>query len=210
MRNEQKAIHKMFKEYVESEAEDKGKIIGAFCEEFYFDFFRFIKARGCSNFHAHEITQDLFTKLLDVDFSNKKIKNYAQYIFSMTVNLFNDYFKLEKYHLTEDLDEEAEEVGKAVAVYDEYDMYYLEILATLDEKELIVLKLKYIHGYDLKYIARNLNVSNMTITRIIRSIKSKIRIEIRKREMLFIFIYCTLMTQLAYACYCGGFICRLI
>jgi RNA polymerase sigma-70 factor (ECF subfamily) len=131
--------------------------------QFYEVFLSYIKKIVKDN-EAEDLTQELF-------FTKIQTKNYMPvpaYIFGMARNLCLDYFKKKrKYELTAD--------GELVVKVGADPITHEQLFCGLSSLEKLLLKARYVQGYQVKEIAKALNVSQRTLNRRYGEILAKIK-----------------------------------
>jgi RNA polymerase sigma factor (sigma-70 family) len=144
--------------------------------------FRFCLVKTSQKELAEDLTQEVFMRYWQVLTDGKEMTNTRSFLYTIANNLVIDWYRKKKSVSLDVMQEqgfEAEQKGTNQVLDTEY-AYILETIDTLEEKDRVVVLLRFVEGLDPKDIAKILgesaNVVSVRINRAIEKVQKKLHI----------------------------------
>lgn len=131
---------------------------------------------------AEDLTQDLFYKLLKMDFNYiaEEVKDFESFIFRLAINLYIDYLRKAKFRKTLPLLEELDTLE--ILLYPERaieaKLDWKTLKKTLKEQEWACIDF-HLQGYTYKEIALKMNRTEAAVRNLISKVKGKLKSKAR-------------------------------
>jgi len=157
------------------------KSYSKFCESYYHIYYSFIVARVYDDHVAKDLTQDLFVKIQELDFSTIRFDNMFSYFLKAAENLIKNY------QYTKRTKEKYEtELTEDIPYYDEYkDAAFSDLTKGLTDRELSILQLRFVYGYKLEEAAEKLGLGRTYTSKFTTALREKI---LKNKDALIDFV----------------------
>ena len=119
----------------------------------------FVSKKVKNEEEAKDIVQDVFIKAQLNIHSLKNVKKLDAWIFQITRNAINDYFRKRQNHFQEDSSRDAAAISESETATQKLSVCMLEMIELLPEKYREAIMLSEIEGLSQKELARQLNIS---------------------------------------------------
>ena len=182
-------INAIFQKYSQGEVE----AFDIFCERYYEIYYTFMLVNVKDEYIAEDLTQELFKKLQNLDFTKRTFTNISGYIFRIATNMFLKYFNKNKEKRINELS--FTEVGEITYRENEYENILIQdfLDKTLTEEERLIWELYFSYNYTLVEIQEELNIPKTTVARRIESARLKLKKNCISPMAIFLLIWLCLL-----------------
>jgi len=156
----------------------------ALCNDYYEYFYNYILKLTKHEFNAKDLTQKFFIKIRRINFT--EVKKPVEFLKTTAKNLTINFLVSPKLN---------REVALEIAYTKDhgYDDIYKNIalndlMAGLTKQECAILELRYIYDFDVKEVAKMLDISVPTLCRRIKCIKQKVKENATPRNLLVLLL----------------------